>query len=177
MFYYVSFRGDDCHLWLPSVSDTVCGGVRGDRLDPGDYQWIDSPSRGSSVCPECRELVRQLKGAIRQVHSKRRARRRKRKAPLKIDKRYVVPHGEPVRVIVPRRRYKDYMESDYWRDRRKWLAPFLGSICMDCGSDEQLTHHHRNYKCLGAEQPDDIELLCWPCHQKRHPGKRQDAKR
>jgi len=54
--------------------------------------------------------------------------------------------------------------------------------CEDCGNDSvELTRHHLTYTNPGdpdhgsladlrwhVDQPDNIVMLCWPCHQARH---------
>jgi 5-methylcytosine-specific restriction endonuclease McrA len=43
-----------------------------------------------------------------------------------------------------------------------------GHRCEDCSSREQLTLHHLHYRSVGHERPEDLAVLCWPCHQERH---------
>lgn len=40
--------------------------------------------------------------------------------------------------------------------------------CQACGSPDQLQVHHAHYDTLGDEQPQDLVLLCDPCHEATH---------
>lgn len=65
--------------------------------------------------------------------------------------------------------YHEYIDSPEWRERVNHYKELAGWKCQECGSPTRLTGHHRHYLNIGNEPPDDIEILCWPCHQKRHP--------
>jgi hypothetical protein len=66
--------------------------------------------------------------------------------------------------------YEVYLHSPLWRARRWiWLLQARGR-CRDCGHRRRpLTIHHLSYKRLGHERRSDVAVLCWPCHQARHP--------
>jgi 5-methylcytosine-specific restriction endonuclease McrA len=77
----------------------------------------------------------------------------------------VVPlNGGPVKFMT----YDEYMISSEWRTRVTAYKQVAGWCCIDCGTSENLTGHHRHYLNLGNELPEDIEVLCWPCHKGRH---------
>lgn len=73
--------------------------------------------------------------------------------------------------------YPDYLESPYWRlhVRRQALAR-AGGRCERCGVSDGLEVHHVTYERLGCEHPDDLEVLCGPCHGAHH-GKPRAASR
>ena len=66
--------------------------------------------------------------------------------------------------------YHEYIESPEWFKRVSHYKELAGWKCQECGSATRLTGHHKHYLNIGNEPPDDIEILCWPCHQKRHPN-------
>jgi len=65
--------------------------------------------------------------------------------------------------------YQDYINSDEWRERVNQLKDNSGWVCSECGNDEHITGHHKTYRNIGNESAEDIEILCWECHQKKHP--------
>lgn len=76
----------------------------------------------------------------------------------------IPPNAGPVRFMT----YDQYIISPEWRVRVTAYKDAADWICEQCGTDERLTGHHRHYLNLGNELPEDIEILCWPCHQGRH---------
>lgn len=77
----------------------------------------------------------------------------------------VVPvSGGPVAFMT----YHEYIDSPQWRERVTIYKEMAGWQCSECGSTEHLTGHHKTYLNIGNEPADDIEVLCWDCHQERH---------
>jgi len=71
-----------------------------------------------------------------------------------------------------------YKESEL----RKKAFGWHGKTCAKCrkefSSQKQLVIHHRHYRSLGKEHPDDVVVLCRPCHDslhKRHVAKKLTA--
>lgn len=64
--------------------------------------------------------------------------------------------------------YHAYIVSPEWRERVNKYKEAAGWKCADCGTPDNLTGHHKHYINLGNEPAEDIEILCWPCHQSRH---------
>lgn len=77
----------------------------------------------------------------------------------------VVPFGDGAIKFMT---YHEYIDSPEWRERVNHYKELAGWCCQECGSTTQLTGHHRHYLNIGNEPPEDIEILCWPCHQTRH---------
>lgn len=64
--------------------------------------------------------------------------------------------------------YTEYLKSPYWRAIRRRALIRAGHLCQWCGSAQLLQVHHRTYDRLGHEQPDDLTVLCDPCHSTHH---------
>ena len=74
--------------------------------------------------------------------------------------------------------YVVYLHSPLWRARRWLWILQAGGRCEDCRRRRcPLTIHHLPYKRLGHERRGDVAVLCWHCHQARHPHKRTRAAR
>jgi hypothetical protein len=69
--------------------------------------------------------------------------------------------------------YRTYLRSPLWRIRRRvWIAQAFGR-CQGCGRFRRmLTIHHLTYARLGHERRDDVKVLCWSCHRRRHTNDR-----
>jgi hypothetical protein len=68
-------------------------------------------------------------------------------------------------------KYKEYLKSKKWRDFKNALLKARGNCCEKCGQVKPLDAHHMTYKRLFNELPEDILLVCRPCHQKIHGRK------
>lgn len=68
--------------------------------------------------------------------------------------------------------YKTYLQSREWAIKRLEIFKKRGRNCEACGSRKSLTLHHLSYTKLGQEPDDHLVILCWTCHQQRHPEKR-----
>jgi len=78
-----------------------------------------------------------------------------------------------------RRRYYAYLGGTIWRHRRKLALVRVGSRCEDCGGTKKLEVHHLTYERLGHELPEDLQVLCKPCHRLKHakPKTQSQSKR
>ncbi len=63
--------------------------------------------------------------------------------------------------------YADYMQSECWTDKSRAYRAMVGR-CENCGATSGLSVHHRHYRTLGRERPEDLIVLCSDCHQARH---------
>lgn len=63
--------------------------------------------------------------------------------------------------------YKEYLRSAHWRERRLEFLDYNNWECEICGNRANQVHH-LNYDCLYEEEDDDVEVVCWSCHQDRH---------
>jgi hypothetical protein len=65
--------------------------------------------------------------------------------------------------------YDDYLHTPEWHARRREALRWAWYRCQTCNSpDPSLDAHHRTYERLGEELPDDLTVLCYPCHQHIH---------
>lgn len=80
-----------------------------------------------------------------------------------------------------RKKYQRYIASRAWRRFRERVFEAQGRYCKACGKgpDEgkKLQVHHLNYKRLFHEHLADVQVLCWQCHRKEHPGKKLNWKK
>jgi hypothetical protein len=68
--------------------------------------------------------------------------------------------------------YAEYIQSEHWSLLREAVFRRDGHRCVECGSTERLSAHHKVYAPDWEKQSTaDLETLCWPCHEKRHPEK------
>ena len=66
------------------------------------------------------------------------------------------------------RSYEDYLKSDMWKNKSKFIKKAKGNCCGDCNSKYSLEVHHMNYDSVGNENGEDVEVLCKYCHRKKH---------
>jgi 5-methylcytosine-specific restriction endonuclease McrA len=62
--------------------------------------------------------------------------------------------------------YLAYINSREWYKRRAGRLIAAGFACERCGCGEWLQVHHKHYRNLGHEPPEDLEVLCVACHRK-----------
>ena len=67
--------------------------------------------------------------------------------------------------------YAEYLTGDHWRQTRQHAIWAAGGRCQLCGSATRaLEVHHVSYDNLGAEGPEDLAVLCAPCHSAYEKG-------
>jgi 5-methylcytosine-specific restriction endonuclease McrA len=79
--------------------------------------------------------------------------------------------GVPGKRTVSRSGYRDYINSQAWRDKRqKYWQSNLEKDCYCCGTSRRpgMHLHHRTYKNLGAERLMDLVPVCPDCHDEIH---------
>lgn len=66
------------------------------------------------------------------------------------------------------RYYKySYLHSPEWQRLRNQIYQ-RDQSCRLCGSTDHLNVHHRHYRSLANEHPNDLVLLCYKCHSDLH---------
>jgi hypothetical protein len=80
--------------------------------------------------------------------------------------------------------YKDYLQSEHWKDVSGMAKEYAKYRCAMCGDGTIKAHldndparrsasvvlnaHHNNYAYLGAERTSDLIVVCSDCHSKHH---------
>lgn len=67
-----------------------------------------------------------------------------------------------------RQQYREYLRSEHWQQTRTSALERAGYKCECCRAMTRLDVHHKTYERLGAELPEDLEILCRGCHGVRH---------
>ncbi len=62
------------------------------------------------------------------------------------------------------KQYREYLGSLQWHAKREAALLRSGHKCERCGANKGLEVHHKHYRTLFHEQPEDLEVLCFPCH-------------
>lgn len=68
--------------------------------------------------------------------------------------------------------YDAYLQSAAWQERREVALVWADHCCQVCNSPHDLVVHHRTYERLGHEDPADLTVLCFECHDLFHAGGR-----
>lgn len=77
--------------------------------------------------------------------------------------------------------YRQYLESDHWKQTRKEALKHYGNKCFVCISKNNPNVHHRRYQrgkvsILYQETMDDLIVLCRDCHAISHQVRRTPMK-
>lgn len=64
--------------------------------------------------------------------------------------------------------YEHYLRTAHWRSIRNRALKLAGYQCERCHVGRDLQVHHLTYDRLGAEQDDDLEVVCRGCHLGLH---------
>lgn len=75
--------------------------------------------------------------------------------------------------------YKEYMQSQEWRNRANIVKAHAGWRCQICHrheNDVTLDAHHNTYERLGHERLSDLICLCRDCHNLFETNKKRNGK-
>lgn len=64
--------------------------------------------------------------------------------------------------------YHEYLQSDWWKKRRRAKLRSAGFRCEKCGKGGPLQVHHLTYKTLWRERDRDLQVVCRGCHEGIH---------
>ncbi len=64
--------------------------------------------------------------------------------------------------------YRSYLNSPHWRMVRNAAMKRANYRCHKCGSKRDPNVHHKTYERLGNERDEDLEVLCFGCHNGHH---------
>jgi hypothetical protein len=85
------------------------------------------------------------------------------------NKGYLQSLGRPqVEPLTHKEKYNTYINSPEWKKFRLSIIIERGSVCEKCSAEGSVDAHHLTYDRLFNELPQDIMLLCKPCHKKEH---------
>lgn len=84
--------------------------------------------------------------------------------------RYQTVAATPMNITTTDRKaeYRKFLETNFWQNLSASKRQQVGK-CERCGSTHYLQCHHRFYRDDWFQtQPEDLEVLCRPCHEKHH---------
>lgn len=64
--------------------------------------------------------------------------------------------------------YKEYLQTDHWKEKREEALFAAKYECLICCSKKRLEVHHRTYERRGCELLSDLAVLCHDCHTHFH---------
>lgn len=64
--------------------------------------------------------------------------------------------------------YADYLRTEHWQGVRTAALTRAHNRCQLCDAAGVLNVHHRTYARRGREKPQDVIVLCRPCHERHH---------
>lgn len=67
-----------------------------------------------------------------------------------------------------RPKYRIYIKSKAWFDRRKIFLEMFGDCCIICKTKEKIEVHHISYRNLGREKDEELVSLCKVHHKEYH---------
>ena len=77
----------------------------------------------------------------------------------------------PPPLLSPKQLHQQHIDSPEWQIMRRFMLAIAGHRCQMCNAGpKDLIIHHRTYERLGHELPEDLIVLCRPCHNWFHQG-------
>jgi len=67
--------------------------------------------------------------------------------------------------------YREYLQSDEWKIKRKLVLEFMGYQCVKCRkplTESTANIHHLSYERVKNETLNDLIPLCKECHKLEH---------
>lgn len=74
-----------------------------------------------------------------------------------------------------RERYREYLRSSMWRDKRSRVMARADGLCEGCRVEEATEVHHLSYTHIYAEFLFELVALCRDCHERWHVLNSPDA--
>jgi hypothetical protein len=62
-----------------------------------------------------------------------------------------------------------YLKSEHWLRLRELALALHGRECAKCHATKHLDVHHLRYREIYDVLPEDLQILCRPCHDLEHP--------
>jgi len=69
--------------------------------------------------------------------------------------------------------YERYIRSAEWKNKSKAFIKLKNKKCERCGGSHNLQVHHIHYTTFGKETLNEIEVLCYKCHQQADIERKQ----
>lgn len=111
--------------------------------------WKDNP-----------EYMRQRRRALLGTPKKKKTKHKKKnKQPKKVVPKIIIRH---------RYDYLVYLESSWWRSKRRQKGKSVNWKCESCLIKRATQIHHLHYNSLGCERNSDLEAVCGDCHKLKH---------
>lgn len=66
--------------------------------------------------------------------------------------------------------YSAYLESDEWKERARRIMARARGLCEQCKRRRAVHVHHLTYERAGDEKDDDLQAVCFKCHDAAHDG-------
>lgn len=88
-----------------------------------------------------------------------------------MSKRRSVSFSRPPRPPLNKAKYKQYLKSKKWAEKKFELFSLRGEKCERCQSEIDLQVHHKNYRTIFNEDLEDLEILCSKCHKAEHDAR------
>lgn len=86
----------------------------------------------------------------------------------KYDRINYIKLTENSKLTEKQRYYRDYLQSNHWKETRARALQRANYKCEKCSYTEQLQVHHLNYNNLWHEHDEDLLVVCRKCHAKIH---------
>jgi 5-methylcytosine-specific restriction endonuclease McrA len=67
--------------------------------------------------------------------------------------------------------YQTYQNSNEWKARVTKVMRRTNGICERCRQQKAIHVHHLTYERVGEEELEDLQALCFDCHDDAHEGK------
>ena len=64
--------------------------------------------------------------------------------------------------------YRQYMDSNHWRELRKLAISRANRLCEFCGRQGESVHHVRYPKAVAKDHADNLVVVCRQCHELSH---------
>jgi len=67
-------------------------------------------------------------------------------------------------------RYSEYLDSAEWKELGARIMQRAGGVCEQCQRRRAVHVHHLTYERAGEEREEDLQAICFNCHDQAHDG-------
>ena len=125
---------------------------------------VHSLTHWNEIHKNSKNLERQANRLLRNINDRRL--KGKEFNDVRFNKFNKKPKKKKQQWIQPK--YKDYIKSKAWFNRRERHFSMFGEICVVCGVTNNIDVHHISYRHLGREQDEELVSLCRDHHKAYH---------